>query len=168
MEGKVMTSSGNLASVAIHEASHLVVYVKVGGKPSKIGQVLITENGGYVRSDPVYNRTYGALPEAAITAAGIACDQIRGITPYLGPRSDTRRLSDILMTNEVEEKLVVDKTQVWLQKNWHLVQRTADQFVGSTNKRGIVPRRVVKEIVNELMLQLPKPKRHRRQADDAN
>lgn len=157
-----MSPSMKLWKMAVHEAAHLVVYIKVGGKPTKIDQVFITEDYGYVRSDAVYNRTYGGLPEAAITAAGIACDQIRSIQPYVGPRSDTKRLSDILMTNEAEEKLVIDKAQDWLLTNWDLVLRTGDKLAAGVNRRGIVPRRVVKEIAVELMAQLPRPKRQRR------
>ena len=153
-----MSQSMKLWEMAVHEAAHLVVYIKMGGKPSKIDQVFVTEDYGYVRSDAVYSRTYGGLPEAAITAAGIACDRIRSVQPYVGPRSDTMRLSDILMTNEAEEELVIDKTQGWLLTNWDIVLRTGDKLVAGVNKRGIVPRRVVKEIAVELKLQLTKAK----------
>jgi hypothetical protein len=143
-----------LWDAAIHEAAHLVVYVKAGGTASGVVKVRISDNGtGAIFTPYIIQLREPTVADAAITAAGIACEQIRGLETYEGRGGDTDNLHDILW-NDAEELLVIAKTRHWLETKWHHVEWTAERLVAAVKRKEVVPHRAVREIVNELTSRL--------------
>ena len=139
-----------LWDAAIHEAAHLVVYVKAGGRGTGVFKVRIYDNGdGAIFTPYIYQLQNAIVADAAITAAGIACEQIRGLEPCTRRGSDTHTLHDILW-NDAQEQLTITLTRHWLETNWHHVERTAQRLVDARKRKGSVPHRAVREIVKEL------------------
>lgn len=149
--------------IALHEAAHLVIFTKLGGKYKAGDSTRVSSDYGYINVSVLWDRQYGLLPESCVLAAGIASNQIMNISSYSGHGSDEEKLDNIYFKIS-EKNLIVAKVREWLEKNWQLVHDVARHLIkGSNKKTGTVSRRVVLECVEKIKshTQCRKNKNHR-------
>jgi hypothetical protein len=136
--------------IALHEAAHLVIFTKLGGQYKPGDSTKISSDYGYLSVSALRDRRYGYLLEACVLAAGIASDEIMGVSSYSGRGSDTEKLDNIYFEIS-DQNIIVAKVRGWLRNNWLLVQDVAvDLLKNSHKKTGFVPRRVILESIQKI------------------
>ncbi len=136
-----------LQTTAWHEAAHLVVFIKLGGRYKPGDYAKINPDHGGVRLSLLIDREYGFLLEACTLAAGIACDEIVGHQSFNGNGSDAHTLQE-LYPNSADQKLIVRKVRQWMEVHWAVVHAVSRILIANrVSTTGLVPRRAVLQCV---------------------
>jgi hypothetical protein len=142
----MITPEDPLSCTALHEACHLLVFVK-----SFKHQKNLVES---VRIRPKFGSvTFACLPKtnssnvelATVYAAGIACQLKLGnsLQPAINDKAKLSKLFPALN----EQEIIIEKTLQWLERNWRLVERVAFDLKSNLKANGYVQKKPMKQIV---------------------
>ncbi len=145
-------------STAMHEASHIAVFLKLGGKWGAGKDIYINPGCGRVTLGGLWDQEYGFLLDYCVFAAGVAADRIQGVSSYIAPGSDMYALMDLAIDYRYSAKdieIVITKVETWLKKHNWAIETTATELIASRLQDGKIPLTKSKKIVEQLMNLLP-------------
>jgi hypothetical protein len=138
---------------AMHEASHIAVYLKLGGKWGADKRICINQNFGGVALGGLWDFENGHFLDCCVYAAGLAADRIQGLPSLESPRSDLYELKSYAIDyqmSEIDEELVVSRVEKWLRKHHRAIEYAAEELIKATDKKGNVPATKAKKIVEQM------------------
>jgi hypothetical protein len=142
---------------AIHEASHLAVYLQLGGKWKSDYEIHVQKNFGSISLNVLWDKKFGPLLEVCVLAAGIASDRLNGVPSINMPGTDIYQLNDWgidLGLSEADKEYIITRIEHWLRKNHLLIEDTAKKLLCATSMNGRVVKSKSKKIVSEMQERL--------------
>jgi hypothetical protein len=137
----------------MHEASHMAVYLQLGGEWNRDIEIKIQPDYGVLTLGVLHDQEHGIFLDFCVYAAGIAADRLSGTLGYTGKGSDTYAVRDLaidLRFTEDEIELIINKIKTWLIKYNHLVKAAANELIYAKNAQGSVSKAKGKVIAEKL------------------
>jgi hypothetical protein len=137
----------------MHEASHMAVYLQLGGKWNRYIEIEIQPDFGLVTLDVLHDQKHGIFLDFCVYAAGIAADRINGTSSYIGHGSDTHRVQDYaidLRFTGAEIELVINRIEKWLRNYNDQITAAATKLIYARNCKGAVSKAKGKAIAENL------------------
>jgi hypothetical protein len=145
-------------TTAVHEASHIAVYLKLGGKWGTGKHMRINQECGGVELGVLWDYKYGNFLDYCVYAAGVAADRIEGVYLYDARGSDMYEIKNLAIDHRLSEadiELVISRVETWLRKHSRAVERAAKQLITARGAHGQIPMSKSKKIVEEMREMLP-------------
>ncbi len=143
---------------AIHEVSHIAVFLKLGGKWGNGKNIHITPDSGGVRLGGLWDYEYGFFLDYCVYAAGVAADRIQGVPSFDAPGSDMHALIDLAIDHRFSPEhieLVISRVELWLRKHNRAIEWAAEELITARRTDGKVPMTKSKQIIEQLTAVLP-------------
>ncbi len=143
---------------AMHEVSHIAVFLKLGGKWGNGKNIRITPNSGGVRLGGLWDYEHGFFLDYCVYAAGVAADRIQGVPSFNAPGSDMNALIDLAIDHRFTPEhieLVIARVQLWLRKHNRAIEWAAEALIAARRTDGKVPMTKSKQIIEQLITVLP-------------
>lgn len=145
---------------AMHEASHIAVFLKLGGQWGASGKsIRIQPFAGAVELGGLSDYKYGYFLDYCVYAAGVAADRIQGVYSCVTRGSDMHALRDLaidykLTTTDID--MVITGIEKWLRKHNKIIEFAAEQLIIASDIRGNVPRTRSNKIVKVMIEKIPR------------
>lgn len=145
-------------NTAVHEVSHIAVFLKLGGQWGSGKRISINPDYGAVGLGGLRDYEHGFFLDYCVYAAGVAADRIQGVPSYEAPGSDLyelKKLSIDLRFSAIDMELVISKVETWLRKHSWAIERAADELIKARNSNNQVAMTKSRKIIDGLRWCLP-------------